>query len=148
MNPALLQSTIGLRDISATPWFKSKHFDASSHTHWQSSAFLSFLYRHGFSFPDHQTPLHPLHRNMFIDICRNCLCVKTFRSDFILQITFDLVQSHLRLLRRFTPQRSARLDWCPAQTVTTTWAACIHPFLCSPPTADAAGKVVQKVNSS
>lgn len=54
-----------------------------------------------------------------------------------------LLQGHLRFLI-CTPQRSHRLDWCPAQTATAGQAACIYPFLCSKLTDTGMDKVVQQ----
>lgn len=61
----------------------------------------------------------------------------------MLQVTYDLLQGHLRFLF-CSPQRSPRLDRCPAQTATAGRAACIHPFLCARLTAARTGKVVEQ----
>lgn len=133
---SILQSTIDLWDISATPHFNSKHtrWSVVTRTHKQSSAsgvFVGFFAPFSSLILDSQTCT-------FMDICRNSLYAKAFRSAFclhMLRVTYDLLQSHPRFLLCFTPQRSARLDWCPAQTVTAGRAACIHPFLCTRLTA-------------
>lgn len=132
---SISQSTSDLWDISVPSRFNSKH------TRWCVKPHMRKLFLF-----HHHAPTNPLNTNTHSWTFAEIFFFFAIKNSKVASAS-TCCEWHMTSSKAVsdssscTPQRSPRLNWCPATTVR---AACIHPFLCTQLTAAGTDKVVQQ----